>query len=91
MSSLNNFLQREPECSRLPGSVRLRKITFQFSLLLALVFVLGLSQAQAGFLYVAVSGTRLHLYGFSVDETTGGLTLLPGFPMDTGGTAYVDG
>lgn len=53
---------------------------------LALYFSL-VTTAQAGFLYVLnddPAGSRI--YGFNVNETTGALTALTGFPVITGGT-----
>ena len=43
--------------------------------------------APTGFLYALneQNGSSNQIYGFSVDETTGALTLLPGFPLATGG------
>lgn len=44
-------------------------------------------EAEAGFLYSLVNenGNANRIYGFSVNESTGALTLLPGFPVSTGG------
>ena len=41
-----------------------------------------------GFLYALgdVTGGSNQIYGFSVNETTGGLTALTGFPVATGGS-----
>src|SRR5688500_7058139 len=53
---------------------------------LCLALLLLTVHAQAGFLYVLnddPAGSRI--YGFDVNESTGALTLLPGFPVATGG------
>lgn len=64
-------------------------------LFLAVALILGLSNAsfaQGGFVYglVNVGGGSNQLYGFSVNASTGALTLLPGFPIAVGtGVAIV--
>src|SRR5690606_35945701 len=56
-----------------------------------LVTVIGLvfgmaSSAQAGYLYVLADETAGNdIYGFDVNESTGELTALAGFPIPTGG------
>jgi 6-phosphogluconolactonase (cycloisomerase 2 family) len=47
----------------------------------------GCAPVQAGFLYVLndVDGGPNQIYGYQVNETSGVLTLLTGFPMPTGG------
>lgn len=46
------------------------------------------TDAQAGYLYVLNTNTSLNkIYGFDVNEATGALTLLPGFPLGTGGAS----
>ena len=57
---------------------------------IALVVVIAASAAasDAGFVYALrdVSGGPNQIYGFRLDSGTGALTLLPGFPINTGGT-----
>jgi len=56
------------------------------------LFLLFSAPAFAGFLYAlndSNSQTTVGaLYGFSVNETTGSLTALPGFPVSTGGAGW---
>lgn len=57
----------------------------------ALLFVLMTTQARAGYLYAlndSVVGNTV--YGYSVNETTGALTPIPGSPFATGGTGTSD-
>jgi DNA-binding beta-propeller fold protein YncE len=57
---------------------------------LSFLFVAFATTAQAGYLYVFrndAGGNQI--YGFSVNEVSGATTLLPGFPLATGGTGGV--
>src|SRR5579862_821656 len=63
------------------------------SFLLALVFAAAFSEARAasGLLYVLNDNTTANMiYGYSVTENTGQLSLLPGFPLATGGKGDAD-
>jgi 6-phosphogluconolactonase (cycloisomerase 2 family) len=63
-----------------------RKFGFRVVLWFALGCGVVVTSAQAGFVYVLNdndSGNQI--YGFSVNESTGALTLLAGFPVATGG------
>ena len=56
------------------------------AILIGVLVLFDIAPAQAGFLYALndnASGNQI--YGFSVNETTGHLTSLPGFPLATGG------
>lgn len=60
-------------------------VTFFSNVLLGFLIMVISGTASAGWLYVLnddSAGSRV--YGFSVDETTGALTLLPGFPIVPG-------
>ena len=60
---------------------------FRFLILtaLALVIFTGTEIRAASFLYaINDRSTGNQIFGFSVDETTGSLTALPGFPISTG-------
>lgn len=65
------------------------KSPLKICVLLFIVFALGgyLTEARAGYLYVynQVSGGANQIYGYSVNESTGALTLLAGFPVASGG------
>lgn len=64
-------------------------LTFLYRAIFCLlsVCVFGVASAQAGFLYVLNDSTAGNtIYGFSVNETTGQLTALTGFPVATGFT-----
>lgn len=62
--------------------------TLRLSLIFA-VCVLFTTVVQAGFIYTVIDSTVSNrIYGYSVNETTGALTLLPGFPMETGFTGF---
>ena len=68
---------------RTPNPVR-RSIFLRSALLIAFL-VFSYFPALAGFLYALnddISGSRI--YGFRVNETTGALTALPGFPVTPG-------
>jgi 6-phosphogluconolactonase (cycloisomerase 2 family) len=62
-----------------------KTLVYYFSLLLLLVSFTA-STAKAGYLYVfnQGNGSQNKLYGFRVNESTGELTLIPGFPISTG-------
>ncbi|HMY74466.1 MAG TPA: hypothetical protein PLQ88_21790, partial [Blastocatellia bacterium] len=54
------------------------------------IFLAGTATARAqGLLYVLryVSGSENQIYGFQVNETTGALSALAGFPLGTGGSS----
>lgn len=56
------------------------------TILIGILILLNIAPAQAGFLYALNEDTSGNqIYGFSVDETTGNLATLPGFPVATGG------
>ena len=58
---------------------------------LALVCVAAASSAQAGVLYVLNDNAAGNtIYAFTVNESTGALTLRPGFPINTGGIGDVN-
>lgn len=60
------------------------KLRFCALSLLAVLLCL-VSHARAGFIYVSTDSTTANMiYGFSVNETTGELTALDGFPVSTG-------
>ncbi len=63
--------------------------TFVLRILFCLMLCLGsVISVQAGYLYVLKddpAGAGNQVYGFQVNELTGALTLLPGFPVSTGG------
>ncbi len=62
-----------------------RQFGLHFAFLLLLLCLLT-STANAGFLYALNSNESANqIYGFSVNETTGILSALPGFPVATGG------
>src|SRR5688500_15617035 len=64
---------------------RFFRLIVSCSIYLALILIGGLTQAHAGWLYVLNDdSTGSRIYGFQVNETTGGLTLLPGFPVNPG-------
>lgn len=67
----------------------MKTTTIKFALI-ALLTIFSASIAQAGFLYtlnVVVGGGANNIYGYSVNETTGALTAIPGVsPLATGGT-----
>lgn len=61
-----------------------------FRILLVLIGVLFslVTNANAGYLYVLNTNVSSNkIYGFDVNEGTGALTLLPGFPIMTGGAS----
>ena len=62
------------------------RILISFVALLALTEV-NVQAAGSGYLYALrnVSGGPNQIFGFQVNELTGALTALPGFPMSTGG------
>jgi len=62
------------------------KLVFPLIMITAIVFALPMG-ARAGFLYVLneVSGAPNQIYGFNVNESTGALTPLAGFPISSGG------
>ena len=72
-------------------AVSLRLINTFFALLASMVFVVasaGEVTAAPGFVYahrLASPAGANQIYGFRLDSTTGALTLLPGFPIATGG------
>jgi 6-phosphogluconolactonase (cycloisomerase 2 family) len=74
---------KETHCSRPPLSLLplFRTIVFAVGLLLIV------QDARAGFLYAVnqVSAGANQIYGFSVNESTGALTPLAGFPVSAGG------
>jgi 6-phosphogluconolactonase (cycloisomerase 2 family) len=51
------------------------------------LFASRASAGQVGFVYALqqVNGAPNQIHGFRIDETTGALTALPGFPMSSGG------
>ena len=67
-------------------SRHLVRILISFVALLALTEV-NVQAAGSGYLYalVNVSGGPNQIFGFQVNELTGALTVLPGFPVGTGG------
>ncbi|MEP6946409.1 MAG: hypothetical protein ABJA02_10860 [Acidobacteriota bacterium] len=65
--------------------MRLFRTAFLFTVLIAAAVVFSATPVLAGFVYVATdSATANMIYGFSVNETTGELTALSGFPVATG-------
>ena len=66
--------------------IRIAKFLFSFSAVVAVVCALQ-EDARAGFLYVLNEKTSApnQIYGFNVNETTGALTPLAGFPISSGG------
>lgn len=66
---------------------KLTPLLLLFVILVCLISTVD-SSAQTGFLYVLnmQNGAANQIYGYSVDETTGALTALAGFPVLTGGT-----
>src|SRR5207253_6406828 len=63
-----------------------RRVLFCVFLFIFCLSALSL-EARAGFLYALdqVNGSPNQIYGFSVNESTGALTLLAGFPVVSGG------
>jgi len=76
MSSLSNTLR-----ASLSQLVRVRAIFAALALLICLA-----GNVRAGFLYAIRDSTAGNqIYGYNVNESTGALTLLAGFPVATGG------
>jgi hypothetical protein len=63
----------------------LKRLLWLSAFSVLLLGVLAATEARAGYLYaINDSTTGNQIYGFSVNETTGALTALPGFPVATG-------
>ena len=60
---------------------------YSIFLYVALLFASAIN-ARAGYLYAAGETASNKIFGYSVNEATGALTLLPGFPIATGVTVY---
>ena len=77
MSDLSDTLR-----ASLSQLVRVRAIFAALALLICLA-----GNVRAGFLYVInqISGASNQIYGYNVNESTGALTLLAGFPVASGG------
>jgi 6-phosphogluconolactonase len=65
----------------------MRRSLLVLTVCVSVLVVFSGSAVQAGFLYALNDnfGAANQIYGFSVNETTGALILLPGFPLATGG------
>jgi len=65
----------------------MRRSLLVLTVCVSILAVFSGSPAEAGFIYALNDnfGAANQIYGFSVNETTGALTLLPGFPLATGG------
>jgi 6-phosphogluconolactonase (cycloisomerase 2 family) len=67
--------------------LKLNLLFFRGMLLCIALLFAAVTQTQAGYLYALNdSPASNNIYGYSVNETTGALTILAGFPLATGGS-----